>query len=69
MHRNNLNTFFFVDGSNRVDVNLLMVAFNESLTWESGDVNSDAIKVLPVNFQTEHKQKLSRLYRSLLRSY
>ena len=39
----------------------MKVAFNESLTWESNkqDSNPEAMKVLPVNFATEHKQMLS----------
>ena len=33
------NTFIFVDGSNRAFVNLLKVAFNESLSWEKSIIN------------------------------
>lgn len=69
MHRNNLNTFFFVDGANRGAVNLLKVAFGESLSWEPGDVNPDAMKVLPVNFQTMHKQMLNHLHFLVTKNY
>ena len=53
----------FVDGANRAFVNLMKVAFNESLSWENSKQgpNPEACKVLPVNFATEHKQMLSHL--------
>ena len=69
IHRNNLNTFFFVDGANRGAVNLLKVAFGESLTWEPGDVSPDTMKILPINFQTEHKQMLSHLHFLITKNY
>lgn len=47
---------FFVDGSNRAGVNLLKVAFDESLQWEPNSVNPELMKIIPVNFQTEHKK-------------
>src|SRR6185312_14789301 len=34
MYRKHWNPFFFVDGANRAAVNLMKVAFNESLNWE-----------------------------------
>ena len=46
------NTFLFVDGSNRAFVNLLKVAFNESLNWEKNIITPESMKVLPVNFST-----------------
>ena len=63
LYRKHWNTWFFVDGANRAAVNLMKVAFNESLNWESNKQgpNPEAWKVLPVNFGTEHKQMLSHL--------
>ncbi|MGE5821293.1 MAG: hypothetical protein ACM31M_01760 [Nitrososphaerota archaeon] len=58
-----------MDGANRGAVNLLKVAFNESLTWEPGDVSPDTMKVIPVNFQTEHKQMLSHLHFLITKNY
>jgi hypothetical protein len=58
-----------VDAANRGAINLLKVAFGESLTWEPGDVNPDSMKVLPVNFQTEHKQMLSHLHFLITKNY
>ena len=34
LYRKHWNTWFFVDGANRAAVNLMKVAFNESLNWE-----------------------------------
>jgi hypothetical protein len=63
LYRKHWNTWFFVDGANRAAVNLMKVAFNESLSWESNKQgpNPNSMKVLPVNFSTEHKQVLSHL--------
>ena len=65
------NTFIWVDGSNRAFCNLLKVAFNESLNWEKSIVKSspDSMKVIPVNFATEHKQMLSHLAMLVSKSY
>ena len=50
-----------MDGSNRAFVNLLKVAFNENLNWEKSITKPtpNNMKVIPVNFSTEHKQMLS----------
>ncbi len=63
LYRKHFNTWFFVDGANRAAVNLLKVAFNESLNWETNKQasNPEVMKVLPVNFSTDHKQMLSHL--------
>ena len=63
------NTFIFVDGSNRAFVNLLKVAFNESLNWEKSRITPDSMKVLPVNFSTEHKTMLSSLAMMISKEY
>ena len=40
----------------------MKVAFTESLNWEKQTgTNPESMKVLPVNFATEHKQMLSHL--------
>ena len=64
LYRKHWNTWLFVDGFNRAFVNLMKVAFNESLKWESNktDPNPEVWKVLPVNFGTEHKQMLAHLH-------
>ena len=40
LYRKHWNTWFFVDGANRAAVNLMKVAFNEPLTWESSRTGS-----------------------------
>jgi hypothetical protein len=71
LYRKHWNTWFFVDGANRAAVNLMKVAFNESLSWESNKqgLNPEAWKVLPVNFATEHKQMLSHLAMIVSKEY
>ena len=71
LYRKHWNTWFFVDGSNRAFVNLMKVAFNESLKWENSKQgpNPEAHKVLPVNFATEHKQMLAHLHMLVNKEY
>ena len=63
------NTIFYVDGANRAAINLLKVAFDESLSWESNDVSPEIMKICPVNFQTEHKAMLSHLHVMMNKNY
>ena len=58
--------WFFVDGSNRAFVNYY---FDESLPWDKDSVNPDIMKVLPVNFSTEHKQMLAYLHILINKEY
>jgi hypothetical protein len=72
LFRKHWNTWFFVDGANRAAVNLMKVAWGESLNWESSksvSPNPEAWKVLPVNFATEHKQMLSHLAMLVSKDY
>ena len=62
LYRDYWNTLFFVDGSNRSATNLMKVAFDESLNWDSNDASPELMKIIPVNFQTEHKSMLSHLH-------
>jgi hypothetical protein len=50
-------------------VNLLKIKFGESLDWDPKDVSPDTMKVLPVNFGTEHKQLLSHLHVMVSKGY
>ena len=65
------NTFIFVDGINRAFVNLLKVAFTENLNWENSITKPtpNNMKVIPVNFSTEHKQMLSHLAMMVSKEY
>jgi hypothetical protein len=62
-----------VDGSNRAYVNPMKVAFDESLSWTDGskigEVSPEVMKVLPVNFSTEHKNMLSHLHLLVNKEY
>jgi hypothetical protein len=71
LYRKPWNTWFFVDGANRAAVNLMKVAFNESLNWETNKKgpNPEAWEVLPVNFATEDKQMLSHLAMIVSKEY
>ena len=40
---------------------LMKVVFSESLNWEKQHITPESMKVLPVNFATEHKTMLSSL--------
>jgi len=57
-----MNLYYLIDGSNRAMVNLLKIKFNEPLNWDSKKANPNTMKVIPVNFATEHKQMLSHLH-------
>ena len=71
LYRKHWNTWFCVDGANRAAVNLMKVAFSESLRWENSKQgpNPEAHKVLPVNFATEHKQMLAHLHMLVNKEY
>ena len=65
------NTFIFCDGSSRAFVNMLKIAWSESLNWEKSisPPNPNNSKIIPVNFSTEHKQMLSHLSMLVSKEY
>ena len=65
------STGVFVDGSNRAFVNLLKIAFSESLNWEKShsSPNPNNMNVIPVSFAAEHKQMLSHLAMIVSKEY
>ena len=68
--RNNwMNTYFFIDGSNRAMVNLLKIRWQESLSWESTQTFGNNIRIRPVNFSTEHRNMLSNLHAVVSKGY
>ena len=71
LYRKHWNTWFFVDGANRAAVNLMKVAFNESLNWENSKQgpNPEAYKVCLLTSATEHKQMLSHLAMLVSKEY
>jgi len=50
-------------------VNLLKIKFGESLDWDSKTAGPESMKVIPVNFGTEHKQLLSYLHVMVSKGY
>jgi hypothetical protein len=64
-----MNTYFFIDGSNRAMVNLLKIKWQESLNWESTQSFGSNIKIRPVNFSTEHRNMLSNLHAIISKGY
>lgn len=64
-----MNSYFFVDGSNRAMVNLLKIRWDESLNWESKSSFGPTVKIRPVNFSTEHRNMLSNLHAIISKSY
>lgn len=69
LYRKHYNTWYICDGSNRAATNLLKIKFGESLEWDSNDVNPDNMKVVPINFGTQHKDLLSHMQSIIANSY
>ena len=63
------NTFIFVDGSNTGFVNLLKIAFSESLRWEKQHISPESMHVLPISFASTHKEMLSHVAMLASKSY
>jgi hypothetical protein len=64
-----MNTYFFIDGSNRAMVNLLKIRWDESLSWETSQSFGPNTKIRPVNFSTEHRNMLSNLHAIITKGY
>ena len=65
------NNFIFIDGNNRDFVNLLKVAFSESLSWEKSisPPSPNNMKVIPVSFAAEHKTMLAQVAMMVSKEY
>lgn len=64
-----MNTMFYIDGATRAMVNLLKIRWDESLTWETNDASPEIMKIIPVNFNTEHKTMLANLHAVVSKGY
>jgi len=53
----------------RALVNLLKIRWHETLNWDTGDVSPELVKIIPVNFNTEHKNMLSNLHAVISKGY
>ncbi len=71
LYRKHWNTWFFVDGANTGAVNLLKVAFSESLNWQNSKttISPESMKILPISFGTTHKEMLSHLSMLVSKGY
>jgi len=69
LHKQYWNVYFLIDGSNRAMVNILKIKFDESLDWDTKDASPNSMRVVPVNFSTEHKQMLSHLHMMITKGY
>ena len=65
-----MNCLFYIDGSNRAMVNLLKIKWNESLDWETNEeMSPELVKVIPVNFNTQHKNMIGNLHAAISKGY
>jgi len=69
LYRKYQNTWFFVDGANRGSTIQMKVAFNENTDYEKFTQSPNQVKVIPTNFQKEHKNMLSHLYSLMNKGY
>jgi len=69
LYRNNWNKLVLLMVQIEGAVNLMKVAFDESLVRESNDVSPEIMKVLPVNFMTDHKQMFYHLHVMVNKNY
>ena len=58
-----------VDGSNAGFCTELKIKFGESVNYDSSSINPETMHVLPINFNTEHKEMLSNLHMFVNKEY
>ena len=65
-----MNCLYYIDGSNRAFLNLLKIRWGESLDWQTNEeLSPELVKILPVNFNTQHKQMLGNLHAVISKGY
>ncbi len=69
LYRKYDNTWFWVDGANRGSVIQMKVAFNEETDYEKFTQSPNTVRVIPTNFNKEHKNMLSHLYSLMNKEY
>ena len=50
-------------------INQLKIRWQESLDWEANDASHELMKIIPVNFNIEHKNMLSNLHAVVSKRY
>jgi hypothetical protein len=68
-YRRNWNTWIIVDGANRGFVTELKIAFGENPDFDYKDISPETMKVIPVNFQRDHKHMLTKLHVFMHKQY
>jgi hypothetical protein len=63
------NIRFLVDGSNAGFVRQLKVVFGESPDYDYNVVSPETMEILPISFNTAHKEMLSHLYLMINKEY
>ena len=63
------NSLIWIDGANAGMVNELKIKFNEEYTTDTIEPDPEQMKILPVNFGTEHKRMLSNLHLFISKEY
>lgn len=69
LHRKYFNTWFLVDGSNAGFITTLKIKFGENPKIDYTKSNPNSMKIVPVNFSTEHKTMLSNLHLFINKEY
>jgi len=65
-----MNVIYYIDGSNRAMVNLLKIRWDESLDWDTSDVSTDTMHILPINFGNKGGENmLSHLHAFISKGY
>ena len=69
LHRKYWNLWFICDSSNRAFLNLLKVAFGESLNWDPKKVSPNNMRVIPISFNKDHSTMLQHLHLMINKQY
>jgi hypothetical protein len=69
LHRKYQNTWFLVDGSNAGFITTLKIKFGENPKIDYTKASPESMRVVPVNFATEHKAMLSHLHMFVNKEY
>jgi hypothetical protein len=65
-----MNCLYYCDGSMRALINLMKIKWDESLDWEtSEELNPELVRIIPVNFNTNHKQMFGNLHAVISKNY
>jgi hypothetical protein len=69
IHKQYQNTWFLVDGSNAGFITTLKIKFGENPKIDYQHASPEGMRVVPINFATEHKAMLSHLHLFVNKEY